>query len=302
MNESIIVILLLISSFFFNSKREVKNFNSYNDLAALNLKGKVKSVYVDAWNVEIQSDTIVKGQTNLPEHYQVIYFNEIGMKSKELGNAVIDDFSPMGKYVDYEYETVYNYLPLEQLKTNSLVFDTKGKIIRQEFYEYDSLYNLRQITTYNSELELRAKVEYLYNNKNEKTFEKFYDSEERLDRQIHFQYYPSGKIREEKCYKGDIDTLYWKNIYFYDSLTVMQGRYIYLPALNEVLGKNELYSETVTYYNEQGELLYSKIGKDDTGFSNRYKYKYDRNENWIEKIEYHNGKPDLIYEREIEYY
>ena len=57
-------------------------------------------------------------------------------------------------------------------------------------------------------------------------------------------------------------------------------------------------------YNEKGNLINrSRIpNKNRTKEIWDYKYKYDSNDNWIEKVEYHNGKPIQIIKRTIEYY
>ncbi|MEO2072362.1 MAG: hypothetical protein ABGW99_13600 [Zunongwangia sp.] len=57
-------------------------------------------------------------------------------------------------------------------------------------------------------------------------------------------------------------------------------------------------------YNENGDLI-KKMVKTNDGKTNdvwSYDFKYDSENNWIEKIEFKNNKPLRIVRRKIEYY
>jgi len=57
-------------------------------------------------------------------------------------------------------------------------------------------------------------------------------------------------------------------------------------------------------FNDKGNKIEKNIYKSDGSldYKETYKYEYDEKYNWIKKIEYKNGIPEFIFEREIEYY
>lgn len=66
----------------------------------------------------------------------------------------------------------------------------------------------------------------------------------------------------------------------------------------------KLWEKTVNKYFSNGNEKKS-VTLDLEGNSNCviiYKYQYDKQGNWINKISISNGKPSLYYEREISYY
>jgi len=72
---------------------------------------------------------------------------------------------------------------------------------------------------------------------------------------------------------------------FYNSNGKLESKYI-----SKYDDKNNLIEEVK--YNQNGEIIETKS----------FNYKYDQKDNWIEKIEYKNAIPQILKEREIEYY
>ena len=67
------------------------------------------------------------------------------------------------------------------------------------------------------------------------------------------------------------------------------------PSFNE---KGEKIDQARYRYNRYNDMVKKK--SDDTVL--KYRYKYDDNKNWIEKITISENKPLMISERTIEYY
>lgn len=119
------------------------------------------------------------------------------------------------------------------------------------------------------------------------------------------------------------DTIRIENKYFYDKnhkLIVekfnIENDSIFDEIINEYhengklkqstsnLGGNKFALIEKTIFNEKGDLIQKTVktsdGKTDDVWS--YKFKYDSNNNWIEKTEFKNNKPLKIVKRKIEYY
>ena len=111
----------------------------------------------------------------------------------------------------------------------------------------------------------------IYNEKGNKIEKNYYNSDGSLKSKTTYKYDKKGNNIEENTYDSD-SRLNFKATYKYDKK-----------------GNNIEYN-----------ICYSDGSLDKTTY--KYKYEYDKNNNWTQQVTYENNKPTQITERIIEYY
>ena len=147
----------------------------------------------------------------------------------------------------------------------SLLFNSPFTII------YNEKGNKIEKNYYNSDGSLKSKTTYKYDKKGNNIEENTYDSDSRLNFKATYKYNEKGNIIEKNYYDSD-GRLNFKATYKYDKK-----------------GNNIEYN-----------ICYSDGSLDKTTY--KYKYEYDKNNNWTQQVTYENNKPTQITERIIEYY
>ena len=135
----------------------------------------------------------------------------------------------------------------------------------------------------------------IYNEKGNKIEENYYNSNGSLIYKNTYKYDEKGNKIEENYYNSN-GRLYSKTTYKYDE----KGNIIEKNNYDS----NDLFNKTTYKYDEKGNTIeinnYNSDGRLDSKYT--YKYKYDKNNNWIQQVKYKNNKPIQITERIIEYY
>src|SRR5690554_1197246 len=168
-------------------------------------------------------------------------------------------------YSEFSYETKNRFGKIE-----------KGKRKRDFFWKKDiqTKYNEKgnQIETnwYNSDGSLNSKIIYKYDEKGNQIEQNEYNSDGSLNSKIIYKYDEKGNQIEQNGYNSD-GSLYSKIIYKYDEKR-----------------------------NKIEENLYNSDGSLDRKLTSNYEY--DKQGNWIKRIDYTDEIPKFILEREYEYY
>ena len=136
--------------------------------------------------------------------------------------------------------------------------------------KYDENGNVTERNDYNSDGSLEVKTTYKYDENGNETEKNYYNSDGSLgDKRTH-KYDENGNKTERNSYNSD-GSLSKKKTYKYDK----KG--------NEI---------EVNKYNSDGSLRSKYI----------YKYEFDEQGKWIQKIIFMDGIPEIIRERQYEYY
>ena len=117
-----------------------------------------------------------------------------------------------------------------------------------------------------------------------------------LDRKTFFKYDENGNNTEQNVYNSD-GSFYYKVTKKYDE----NGNRFEWNRYNSDGSLNIKYTFK---YDENGNAfemnIYNSDGNLDT--KSTYKYEFDKQGNWIKKIEFLDGIPEYILERQYEYY
>ena len=183
-----------------------------------------------------------------------------------------------GKFKRYDWENDF-YLDSDfQIK-----YDEKGnkdvlniyshidrQVIAKYVYQYDEKGNM-------TEMNIRSKYGSLKN--------KFF-----------YKYDENGNMTEENRYDSD-GIKYGKDTYKYDE----KGNKIEENMYNS---DGSLRSKDTYKYDEKGNKIEENMYNSDGSLRSKYTYKYefDKQGNWIKKIEFKDGIPEYILERQYEYY
>ena len=331
-------ILFTICLWLFSCSKKADNTDHKSELSNYHFNGKIKSVKSELFNLIIEKDTFKIGEkiNSLAfDRNSLLEFNELGNLTsvKEFlynGKVIKEDIYTYdkndllikrkeidnygkGSFLDFEFkydskdsltsvlissdgckrtlkiERDSNNRPIERKTiqndtvqlTYSVKYDKNDNLISESQFRHKSApvkliersfnsQNLKEkekIIEYRTWDTIRVEKEYLYNNKNQLVIEKF-NIENDSSFEIKNKYHKNGELKE--------------------SITVM--------------GENEFV--IIERNNENGDLT-KKAVKTNDGKTNdvwSYDFKYDSENNWIEKIEFKNNKPLRIVKRKIEYY
>ncbi len=183
----------------------------------------------------------------------------------EKGNVFYDRFSLL---FNSPFTIIYNE---KGNKIEKNYYNSDGSLKSKTTYKYDEKGNNIEENIYGSDGSLKSKTTYKYDKKGNNIEENTYDSDSRLNFKATYKYNEKGNIIEKNYYDSD-GRLNFKATYKYDKK-----------------GNNIEYN-----------ICYSDGSLDKTTY--KYKYEYDKNNNWTQQVTYENNKPTQITERIIEYY
>ncbi len=307
------IILICLAGFLFSScnKRRPPPVKPKTDLEKAYLKGKVKLIRTlkrdrfdtnfsqitnIAYNIEgnelEHNDTTLR-ETELP--YRILMrYNERGNKTEE---AWYSGGRLMNKFV-YSFDA-------DGYRTEDKEYDSTGKEDEKMIYKYDDNGNLKE-------------RDFLGDSYTSKWYEEYDDNRNLLketwykkDSLVHttiYKYDTKGNMLEDFNFDGN-GTRLRSHSYGYDSagnkivdsVFYTEGQCVNFPHgnLNELITYkydsygNEIYKETWFY----GNSPYSAIK-----LVHEHQYKYDTKCNWVENIDFANGRISTKEERQIEYY
>lgn len=212
-------------------------------------------------------------------------------------NATLKNNKIKKKEINFYGENIYSLYNLQGNLTQKYIFFDKDKIKEKYTYVYDKNYNKSEEKFYSYDDNVKANGSYKYNSDGNLLEYYFrYENSDFLDTKTIYQYDKNHNLVELNLYHFD-NHLFSNYTYKYDNKHN-------LIEENKTMGQDH-HIKTIYQYNKDNELISSEVSDNYNIFNRKetYQYtKYDQKGNWIERIEYLNGKPYTITEREIEYY
>ena len=269
MNKLILIFCILTTNILFGQ----------NPLDSERFNGDVKSVVQNEFVAKGENDNINKGESIDCSILKILFDKYRKIVKKE--------YCEMDILISYEYKFDSSRNIIE--RTNFSEHDRK--------YEYDNEGNLIQKLMFDSE-GLMGYWAYKYDNKGNRVERTGYLSDDFVERWI-MRYNDNGQLVTEYMVDEVPDTIptYMVKTFEYDN----EGRLMSLISTDPDTQVNAI---DRFEYNDKNDLIkhYSKNNfQRGTKETITYKYTYDRNNNWTQRIEFMNGNPTKISERKIEY-
>ena len=241
-----------------------------NDWTRDNLQGKVMSYSEFSYEAKERFGNIEKGERILIRWY------------RDLGHLPLCN---QGKYAENGNRTEENWYKLD------------GSLDKKKTYEYGEKGNRIEENMYNSDGSLDSKKTYEYDEKGNRIEENWYKLDGSLSHKRKYNY-------DEKGYKIEL------YVYRSDGRAELVETYKYDKKGNKIECIGCGWDMTATGYNEthkydeKGNIIEYK-GILDNGFlhfKQSYEYEFDKQGNWIKQIEFLDGIPTYILERQYGYY
>jgi len=260
-----------------------------NDLSNFNLKGKVKSFSQESYEVKVRNENIIKGR-------KIDGFNEP------------DDIFFSDSYrIHFKFDENGN-----KIEENN--FNSKGKLHNKRIYKYNEKGNLFESSSLFNENETTKQI-YHYNTKGKLTKINYYRNEEFFVAD-NYQYDDKGNLIKYSSWVIDPPKLQWQKNYTYNQ----EGNviktdddnwvttYEYDDKGNKIVEKqinkhdNGVIKSIYRY--DEDENVIEKIEQNRTGERQRsfFKYEFDKNDNWTKRITFIFDKPSAISIRKYEYF
>ncbi len=278
-----ILFTLLISILSFQCYCQNTNNNkSKNDLIRLKLKGKVKTLTELEYSSVMDSGKSAKGK--LISSKKRLFNSD--------GNLLETSCKMSNEKYSYKYTCKYNK---KGKMVEESLFDNIGNFSGKICFVYNNKAQITQQNEYNAQNKLIKKCDYKYDKKGNQ-IEMLISKTEFSDSRYIFEYDDKGNETEYKIFKSD--SLFQKVVKTYDD-----NLNLTLESYSDFNGK---FTGKIVYQydsngNEISRIPFNSDGK--KSFVNTYLYnKIDKSGNWINKTEFFNRKPKVIFEREITYY
>lgn len=236
------------------------------DLKSFNLKGKIKEVTSIKFIAIEKFGIIEKGKK--AESIKMDITENSTIKFDISGIAYEGSLFDKNGNLDYKIirtDTVFD------------IFNSDGSLLTKiitndiEFPTESSLHN--------SKGELLSRVNSTYDKEMNLIEEKTYNEKGELTKQSKSEFNDKNQLKEEVLIEKTKVSSYWNDDDEYNEETT-----------------------TIRYsYNENGEVSEKLITKNEDSETIRYKYKYDKNKNWIERTEFDKIRSKYILERKIQY-
>ena len=217
--------------------------------------------------------------------------NQLEKKTEKKNDLTEENLKGKVKSIkETPYDAIEKFGQLEKGDVSYSVF------FPSSFTIYNEKGNKIEVNGYNPDGSLYSKTTYKYDEKGNKIEQNKYNSNGSLDYKSTYKYDEKGSNIEENRYNSD-GSLIVKYTYKYDE----KGNII------EVNGNHpdgSFLSKSTFKYDKKGNKIEENINyaTDWLDSKSTYKYEYDKNNNWIQQVEYKNNKPIQITERIIEYY
>ena len=288
--------------------------NPKNDLKGMNLLGKVKSIKITYYQAEIKSGKIIKGSKR-KEPYQsneeLIYFNNNGNINE------IHSFNINSKLVSkkvFIYNNSHQISEFSESDSNNNIFkkikykyNNQGRLYTMTWSGQDYIYETKTIFKYDK---LGNLIEEFEKGKDD-TFKDVYKYDSncylieessfinnKLVYSSHFKYNAKGYKIENIYLESPSHNS--KTTYTYNETGVLiEENFI---RLDTNITANTIYSYYKKYDNRGNEIFEMHKTRKNDYKEKTYKYEFDSNNNWVEKIIFIDEIPDIIIDRKFEYY
>ena len=323
--KSLLCVLLLIVSVYTYAQGEAAS----NDWAKIGLKGKVKSVKTSIYFAEEKDNDFIKGTPFSQGIYpaekikQYSEMERMGVKAFFIYFLVniIPSAITFDKNGFITEKWLYNTVSPKKIV---YTYDKKNRLIDKSTFVHDFL-ETKDTLVYNAKgqleeevLDLKIKDEtiytYTYNVDGEliqRNFKKtkylplfkeiyIYNNKRLVNKEIYqfdqliwrglYEYGAEGELI--KAISQKIDDFIWHSKYAYDQNNQLKEEYLLINESENNGFLNKFGSDRrLTYH-----LTFS------TNYLCEYKYRDDKQGNWVRMITYENGVPILYVERKIEYF
>jgi hypothetical protein len=233
-----------------------------NDWTTMNLKGKVKQM------VEGGVTTVFNAKGNR-------------IMEKSAKDSTVYLYDSKDNFTGHYYYKMHRNLPDEYSR---YTYDSKGNKIRSNWYNYEDI-NSKVIYKYDAKGNLAE--EYIYNdNRGDKSLKErdTYRHDSKGNLIENYWYNPDGSLERRYVYKYDSTGLMTEEVW-YDKNNKLETKYTYR-------------------YDDYGNKTEENVYKGDGSLDHKYtcRYDYDKSLNWINRYRSENNKPDVVTEREINYF
>ncbi|NBG67158.1 hypothetical protein [Acidiluteibacter ferrifornacis] len=334
-------ILFTICLLLFSCTKSADNTERKSDLSNYDFNGQIKSVKSELFNLIIEKDTFKIGEkiNSLAfDRNSLLEFNELGNLTsiKEFlynGKVIKEDIYTYdkndllikrkeidnygkGSFLDFEFK----YDSKDSLtsvlissdgfkRTLKIERDSNNRPIKRETIQNDTV-QLTYSVEYDQNDNLISESQFRYKNIPVKLIERSFNSKNLKEKEkiIEYRTWDTIRVENEYLYNNNNQLIVEKfNVENDSTFDEIKNKYHKNGKLKEsiiVMGENEFAITERNLYNENGDLTQRTVKTND-GKTNdvwSYDFKYDSENNWIEKIEFKNNKPLRIVKRTIEYY
>ncbi len=285
----IAVLMLTVLMTAFTACEKDTNINAKNDITALKLNGKIKSIRETAYPAVVKNGKVFK--ENRADADSITNFTNFNEKGFKYESGMLDS----------------NGIPS---RTTLFIYSTNDRVIEEMTYMYYAS-NPEQVTTYKHDKHGNTVEEINYttysrqcSNKLVRTFDKkgnsieenYYEPCDTKESYFVLKYDDRGNVIEKASYSAEgmpdsnQEAVYDSNSNLIEKISHLQDA--------DVSGR------TTYKYDDKGNCTESiKYNFGGTVSSKtKYRYEFDSRGNWIKQIIYTNGTASEIKEREIKYY
>lgn len=258
-----------------------------NKLEDYQLRGKVKTYKLTPYHV-IDSFGIIK-KVRKPDFWKGDVLSTFNDKGYKVESDVYNKLGKLQNKIIYKYDN-------KNKRLSRNVYGEKGYIRNKYVYVYNEQGHKIAYQCYSPNGEV---VESWFYNNDERgrEIEAIYQVPKRSAemRRYLYKYDKLGNVEELSQYsKDDTPEVTWR--YSYDKKGMITELYTYK--------EDKLLKKRVTRYDVYGNPLKMKEYDGDGRFieETNYEYEFDSHGNWVQRIDYVNSFPRIMYEREITYY
>ena len=273
-----IILLIILSGCSAKKKTDLQN---------LSLQGKVKQVIELQYLAVERFGKPEKGNLYRAEGWDLIMeFNEQGYFTK------MTHVDPYGKEVGY---TDYLYNEQNEL-VSELNYDSEGGFIDRTNLIYDEKRRLYETVTINSNDGISGSMLVDYDDKENKVTESVYNHRGMLLQKEIRWLDKKGLPVETRIFGEDNNLINYRKEKFDKN-----G----LRSELTVISPDEEVIMNITFKYDKKENLILQEGTDEEGkafLPVRYTYEFDKQGNWIKRVEYMGDRPTFILERQFDYY
>lgn len=248
----------------------------------MNLKGPVKRIEARVYNVSGSVDSVVVGSLDSLETLKDKYpieFDSLGLITLSHAYSFKEDKSEV---MHYSYDDKNRIREIRGYVEDSLV------LLKQSTYEADSAVTT-VLTDGADDTLLSIRHAYVI----------YGDT-------IASRYYREGKPSGESFHLINGKVLHESGDYTYEGVHMLfdikrnyKKRKLYKSTfINEIMGAKQ----TIRSLFNENEDMISRVSDEDSTYRQTWTYKYDNQNNWIEKASFTNGSAKSLVKRVIEYY
>lgn len=299
-----IVIFIVFSNYLYSQQETMSGYKDDREIS--NLKGNIKKIVSYQYKAVEKSLKIEKSDfIDKDLSFYIVY---------DKNRNIFEEGS-------YEKENKKLSYIQNKYKDNSLIksisYNSANKIIEFSYYKYDKSKKLIETLFTDNKNKSHTKISYYYKD-GKITLEQVYDFESNTSEKFEYKYDKNNNLikQEREIFRNQKH----KIILSYDNKNIVSkveeiagnknlGFYYYYNTKKQLnkfnikwLHDNTEMSDKI-YYNENGDIIkISTTERDNKKSETTYKYKYDKNKNWIERLEYKNGVCDNMVIRTFTYY